>query len=86
MSYLTVSVDNGKYTVIQNDDGSLKALRYGKEWQDLTGNNLVLALAQALEAERGITKNYQIQVKQLFDRIDRLENPPRNSSGYGDVL
>lgn len=46
---LRVTVYNGKYTVIQNSTGGLRALRHGEEWQDLTGNGMVLALAQEIE-------------------------------------
>lgn len=49
---LNVSVDNGKYTVIMEADGSLYALRHGEPWQDLCGNNLVYFLAAELEEAR----------------------------------
>lgn len=48
MSYENVTVADGKYTVcigVGAHAGHLKALRYGEEWQDLTGNNLVYYLA-----------------------------------------
>lgn len=48
-----MSFDDGKYTVI-NDNGILTALRHGKAWQDLSGNNLVYSMlikALALQAE-----------------------------------
>ena len=32
---------DGKYTVINENDGYLTALRYGEPWQDLTGNHLI---------------------------------------------
>ena len=36
------SFDSTKYEVIFDEEtGSIKAFRYGEEWQDLTGNNLV---------------------------------------------
>jgi hypothetical protein len=46
---LSVSVADGKYTVILPSGGGLKALRYGEEWRDLTGDNLVLAMAYRIE-------------------------------------
>lgn len=45
---LCVNIDN-KYKVIQEADGRLHALRYGEEWRDLCGDNLVLAMAQKIE-------------------------------------
>lgn len=50
MNRLEVSLENGKYTVVQEPNGSVKALRYGEEWRDLTGDKLVLCLAQEVEA------------------------------------
>lgn len=46
---LNVTVGNGKYTVIQDSDGRLRALRYGEEWRDCCGDNLVHALACEVE-------------------------------------
>lgn len=48
-----VSTDDGKYTVIQDESGAVRALRHGEEWRDLRGDKLALALAQDLDAERG---------------------------------
>lgn len=59
---LNVSVDNGKYTVIQTDDGYVSGLRYGEEWQDLTGNNLVLALAYEIDRLRDGLKTLRVAV------------------------
>lgn len=40
---------DGKYT-IQHDNGTnFKALRYGEEWRDLTGDGLMLALVKKIE-------------------------------------
>lgn len=44
-----VTVYGGKYTFIQNKDGSCEALRYGEKWRDLSGDGLTLALAQEIE-------------------------------------
>lgn len=55
-----VTVYDDKFTVRFYRDGTLEALRYGKPWRDLTGDGLVLALAEevhelraALRALRG---------------------------------
>ena len=44
---LRVEVDE-KYTVIQDENGKLYALRYGEPWRDLVGDNLILRMAQQL--------------------------------------
>ncbi len=51
--FLHITLDNGKYTVIQAADGSLRALRYGQEWRDLTGDQLICALAHEVDKLRG---------------------------------
>lgn len=43
-----VDLYDGKYTVVFYHSGILKALRYGKEWRDLTGDGLVLAMLQEI--------------------------------------
>jgi len=51
---LRVTVADGKYTVIQEEGGGLRALRHGEEWpaQDIAGSGFVLALAQEIHALR----------------------------------
>ena len=46
---LRVTVCDGKYTVIQESTGRLKALRYGEEWRDCCGDSLIMALAQRVD-------------------------------------
>jgi hypothetical protein len=43
---LRVELEEGKYTVVQFENGAAVALRYGEPWRTLTGDKLVLALAQ----------------------------------------
>lgn len=49
MSESRVTIYDGKYTIIQESGRGLRALRYGDEWRDLTGDGLVLALVQEIE-------------------------------------
>jgi hypothetical protein len=50
---LRVSVEGDKYTVIQHRDGRVTALRHGQPWnRDLTGDKLILALAQEVDRLR----------------------------------
>jgi hypothetical protein len=49
---LRVEVCEGKYTVIQDKDGKLTALRYGEKWRECVGDGLILALAYGLDEER----------------------------------
>ena len=49
---LRVKVEDGKYEVVQEEGGKCYALRYGEEWQDLTGNKFVLGMAYELDDAR----------------------------------
>jgi hypothetical protein len=49
---LSVTTDDGKYTVVMPEEGGLHALRYGERWRECVGDNLILTLAQNLEAAR----------------------------------
>ena len=46
---LDVSLENGKYTIIQSQKGKVYALRYGEPWRDCCGDGLILSLAQEVE-------------------------------------
>lgn len=48
---LDIDLYDGKYTV-QQTDTRFAALRYGQDWRDLTGDNLVLFLAYEVEQLR----------------------------------
>lgn len=52
-----IELDGGKYTIVYDQDNHfpVKCLRYGKEWRDLTGDNLVFLLCAYIEEleERG---------------------------------
>jgi hypothetical protein len=49
---MRVDVENGKYTVVFEEDGRLHVLRYGEKWRDCIGDKLILALAQEIETLR----------------------------------
>lgn len=47
----TIELDNGKYTVMYNENNQypMKCLRYGEEWRDLVGDNLIFWLCAKIE-------------------------------------
>jgi hypothetical protein len=49
---LDISVSEGKYRVIQRAAGGCFALRYGCEWRDTVGDNLILSLAYTVQELR----------------------------------
>lgn len=63
---LNVTVGDGKYTVIQGQDGRLRALRYGEEWRDCCGDGLIYTLAAEVEKLRE-------QIKELSSANDSTD-------------
>lgn len=49
---LRVSVNDGKYTVVMDNDCRLYALRNGEPWRDCVGDNLIYHLAREVEVLR----------------------------------
>ena len=47
----TIELDNGKYIVMydENNQYPMKCLRYGEEWRDLVGDNLIFWLCAKIE-------------------------------------
>ena len=44
-----VSLEGGKYEVIQSAEGRAYALRYGEPWRELVGDTLTLSMAYRIE-------------------------------------
>lgn len=66
-----VHVCDKKYTVVINDKGGLKALRYGEPWRDCCGDNLIFHLASELEEARK-KLNSKVVKFDLFDALSQL--------------
>lgn len=64
---MTTSIElaGGKYTVQHDHGTNLKALRHGEPWRDLTGDGLVLAMAQRIEELEAIPTNGQVALTKL---------------------
>lgn len=63
---LEVTIADGKYTVIQAENGALRALRYGEEWRDCCGDNLIYYLAAEV-ADLRRWKDEALQVELSWD-------------------
>lgn len=60
---MDIRLADGKYRLLQNDDGTgLRALRYGEEWRDLTGDNLVSELGHRIEELEDQCGEYRSQL------------------------
>ena len=59
---MNITIADGKYTVVCDEVKGFRALRYGKEWRDLTGDNLVAELALEIEELRAaLQSQHEIQ-------------------------
>lgn len=63
---MKVSIQNGKYIVVQRSSGALEVLRHHQHWRTETGDNLLLSLAQEVETLREVL--HKIQKEHLLDR------------------
>lgn len=70
-----IELAEGKYTYI-NDNGNQRALRYGEEWRDLTGDNLIYYMGVEIQ-------QLKLSVEQLCfaintgTPIDEVKQDPR---------
>jgi hypothetical protein len=79
-----ITLGDGKYKVVlQSDPHKFVALRYDQPWQDLTGNNLILAMFQRIldlqelvchEWEPTDTEGHSLQCKLCGTEIT-IDNP-----------
>ena len=67
MSGVNISICDGKYTVIQAPTGTTRVLRYGEEWRDVTGDNVIGGLAWELQEARD-------RIKRLEEALRRIAN------------
>jgi hypothetical protein len=72
VSGVNISICDGKYTVIQAPTGTTRVLRYGEEWRDVTGDNVIGGLAWELQEAR--------------ERIKRLEEDLMDAKNQYAVL
>jgi hypothetical protein len=45
-------IENGKYTIVVPENDGMHALRHGEPWRSLTGDKMVLSMAQEIQALR----------------------------------
>ncbi|MCY7576157.1 hypothetical protein [Bacillus pumilus] len=66
---------DGKYTIINDLDnqGGLYALRYGRQWRSLSGDNLILGMFHEIETLRE-------QNKDIVKALREIENCKINSA------
>ena len=72
VSGVNISICDGKYTVIQAPTGTTRVLRYGEEWRDVTGDNVIGGLAWELQEARDRIK----RLEEAGDAVAAIIGPP----------
>ena len=82
MSGVNISICDGKYTVIQAPTGTTRVLRYGEEWRDVTGDNVIGGLAWELQEARERIKRLEEAGDVLAQRSAQLGLLPMAIEGW----
>lgn len=83
---LRIDVDNGKYTIVQPEDGQAYALRYGEPWlsaEQMTGTNMILAMAYELDELRAKLEQAETSSAVGLDALWLPAEPPPAAGRYG---
>lgn len=71
MDFVLDVYDDGKYKLILSEDfGTIKCLRYGREWRDLTGDNLVLGLIYKIQELEENNYNLKVEIENLMRKAN----------------
>jgi hypothetical protein len=81
---LTVKTSDGKYTVVQNDQGQVEVLRHGERWltsDEMIGSKMILTLAQDIEELRS-------ELSKAIDylRVGKRKFAPNTTNSDVDVF
>ncbi len=76
---MRIDIDDGHYTIVfEEATGRLYALRYGQEWRDCTGDNLLLLTAMKVERLRSeVAKLREVTAGQLASEGQWMEMAQR---------
>lgn len=90
---LRVTLDNGKYTIVQDASGRTMVLRHGDEWRDVTGDNVILAAGYEIDRLRagGCARDQRstqfcAEAATLIARVETLEAQIRQDSAELEAL
>jgi hypothetical protein len=71
---IKIEIDN-KYTIIEDiENGTFKALRYGKEWRNLVGDNLIFALTYLVDDLQQENQHYKQALEEIVKLLDDLRS------------
>lgn len=72
-----IELEDGKYTVIHYNGDDLHALRHGEPWRDLTGDGLVLAMANEVSSLRSTEAMMKARNRSLIEKLSWMEDSIR---------
>lgn len=52
-----LELEQGKYIIVNYVDGSTHIFRYGEQWRDVTGDNVIFFLVAMIEDQRTLLEN-----------------------------
>lgn len=67
-----IELENGKYTIVNelNEGGGFHALRYGEQWRNLAGDNLILAMVHRMEELQDRLSQAEDLLSEAHDMLD----------------
>lgn len=83
MSGVNVTICDGKYTVIQEPTGGTRVLRYGEEWRNVTGDNVIGGLAWELQEAREKIAKLEVALEGTVNWIVQLADS--GDAGFWDA-
>lgn len=75
----SVTLENGKYTIVGIEEGNLRALRHGDEWRSLVGDKLVLTMAQEIRRLEAELEEAREQAREISAVMEKVRALPRYS-------
>lgn len=76
-----IKIDNGKYAVTHENGANLQALRHNQPWRDLTGDGLVLAMAQEIELLREQQSLLLNSITRVAETLGIIDRAPGSATG-----
>lgn len=72
----TITLGEGKYTIIydKNSQYPVKCLRYGQDWKDLTGDNLIFYLCNKITELTERLADKEIEIEELEEANDCMSD------------
>lgn len=72
----TIKLNDGEYTIIydENNQCPVKCLRYGQDWKDLTGDNLIFYLCNKITELTEKLADKELEIEDLEEENDYISS------------